>query len=597
VILQRVLIFRFYNIGHCHALQINTLPTSIKMADYAGASASAASFAAKKDHALAKAALEAKKRAADEYLRAARERVHVEAAVRWEDLASRHAAARARLEKEHIEQIADLKSDTIDKLFAAGDDVRSKKLEFEQEESGLKKRQLEVDKANLERARMIRDAGLLSNSSTPSSSWDYDRNPMGLEAFHGQTGKAVATLGPVKQNKLPSPMHPFSNFDADVDRTLSLRRGSMMAIPNTSSQINRTYQTALSSASSNSSAGASQHYSYHPRGFSAISLPTNKHQYDGSHPTPPAQMPDLFRYPSFEALSSPRHLTPSPTIGRSRQIQPLLASSIPVPVTPGVQKDRQTPSYSKPSSTLRRYHNDSELPEHPVPAASMTPSGPELPEDPIPTSKRTRNDQTLSRVTVSSLPKSSSKRSRAQTSSEERESEVALTRTPVLGSKLTLQSQEGQPRKPPKRRGRVTVEKLRFQTKMVSYTASENSNQLDLTWRDGTQLQLNEVKRIFEPYLGVESRTWFRRDMVLDENWNGKVFYDLESARFEVYRKDGARLRILFMDKREIHEFMKYFVPNFNERVSSIDERYGRTRVSHNTYEANMGLIVTSLVV
>jgi hypothetical protein len=132
---------------------------------------------------------------------------------------------------------------------------------------------------------------------------------------------------------------------------------------------------------------------------------------------------------------------------------------------------------------------------------------------------------------------------------------------------------------------------------MVSYTASENSNQLDLTWRDGTQLQLNEVKRIFEPYLGVESRTWFRRDMVLDENWNGKVFYDLESARFEVYRKDGARLRILFMDKREIHEFMKYFVPNFNERVSSIDERYGRTRVSHNTYEANMGLIVTSLVV
>jgi hypothetical protein len=293
------------------------------MADYTGASVSAVSFAAKKDHALARAALEAKKRAADEHLRAA-----VEAAVRWEDLASRHAAARARLEKEHIEQIADLKSDTIDKLLAVGDEAQSRKLEVEQEESELKKRQLGVDKANRERAWMIRDAGLLSNLSTPSSSLNYDRNRMGLEAFHGQIGKMAGTLGPVRQNKneLPSPMHPFSNFDADVERTLSLRRNSMVALPNISSQINRTYQTAMSSASSNSSAGASQHYSYHPRGFSAISLPTSKHQYDGSHLTPPAQMPDLFSIPALTLYllrDTLRHLQPWAEVDRINLCQHL----------------------------------------------------------------------------------------------------------------------------------------------------------------------------------------------------------------------------------------------------------------------------------
>lgn len=117
-----------------------------------------------------------------------------------------------------------------------------------------------------------------------------------------------------------------------------------------------------------------------------------------------------------------------------------------------------------------------------------------------------------------------------------------------------------------------------FKTKLVSYTPAKDSNELDLTWAEMecTHFFYNELKEIFEPYNGVEKRSWVRSDMVLNRNWKGQAFFHLESSRFEIFRvgTDGGRLRIQFTDPHVTQNFVAYFITTFDKYVESILEKY-----------------------
>jgi hypothetical protein len=181
--------------------------------------------------------------------------------------------------------------------------------------------------------------------------------------------------------------------------------------------------------------------------------------------------------------------------------------------------------------------------------------------------------QTGETVTKGTGVKAGSKRRRLPSSPLEASEKPPTTR-PFVRSGHDSQDSDGEPRMSSAAPGAEKAPKDVFMTKMISYTPAPESNELDLTWTDETHLQLKFEKQTFEPYNGVQSRVWIRHDMVLDHKWNGKVFYDMESARFEIYRKDGARLRILFPDKSVIHKFIFYFRALFEDRVASIEERY-----------------------
>lgn len=197
-----------------------------------------------------------------------------------------------------------------------------------------------------------------------------------------------------------------------------------------------------------------------------------------------------------------------------------------------------------------------------------------IPAEQAPAVKNTQSAQILSKGATPHLTQSNYKRPRADTISED-ESEAGLTSKPALASQAPLQSSDTAGRKAPASRREVKEGEIQgFVTKMIGYLPPDSSPALDVTWYDGIQLRLNYVRQIFEPYLGIEKRTWICRDMVIDNSWTGKVFYHQKSARFEAYRKSGARLRVQFRSEDDLDRFMSYYKPIFEGFVQSIEERY-----------------------
>ena len=226
-------------------------------------------------------------------------------------------------------------------------------------------------------------------------------------------------------------------------------------------------------------------------------------------------------------------------------------AAVPLAVMQGVQQATKNP---KPTST--QPSNEQEAAEQ-APGANST-----------------QSDQILSTGATPRSTQPSYKRPRADTVSED-ESEAGLTSKPALASQAPLQSSDTEGRKAPASRREVKEGEIQgFVTKMIGYLPPNSSPALDVTWYDGIQLRLNYVKQSFEPYLGIEKRTWVCRDMVVDDSWVGKVFYNQRSARFEAYRKNGARLRVQFRSADDLGRFMLYYKPMFEDRVQSMEERY-----------------------
>ncbi|PSS13123.1 hypothetical protein M430DRAFT_21032 [Amorphotheca resinae ATCC 22711] len=519
--------------------------------------ATAAAVAGQKT--LDKAMHEAKPRKVDERCEATRMKIRAEAVHLWEELVSRQAGERTMMEQEHAKQIAELKSDIVNRSLNAENDANSKNLGIE-EGSQRERPPLDTYTASRETAKRFRGSDYSTNLSTPASFYNIDKHRSRADPDGDTTSGTTKASQAINQDKSDQtrPRHSSFSTDEDIWGSSSHRRSVGGALPSTHSQIDQYYQKDSLVVAPKIPKCARQRHSDHLVESSPY-LPTNRAQYDGYQPSSSAGTSSKgFTATIFDSLTPPDHLLPTSTTGIRREDQNSLRNPTSASTIPILRSVSLASRKSESGSSVDRPRNEPGFSEESTPASATIQTHHKLRRDSTPCPERTR----------------SFKRSRSETPPSGEETETISTIMPRVHSHTFSRKASGsEPRKTPKARGGVQLDKFRFETKMLSYGPSEASNQLPITWRNGIQLQLNYMKQIFEPYQGIEKQTSICRDMVLNGTWDGKVFYHSESARFEIYRKNGARLRILFKNKAELDDFMRYFKPNFKDRVTSIEER------------------------
>lgn len=482
-----------------------------------------------------------------------RDQVLVDAQANMSALFIKHIKERKELEDRHNEEVLAMQMTVNDKLTTIGDQAHLTRLQLENQAANLKRRREEAARVQLDDEELRRGAEFLSTLSTPARHSNRDGYQMDLNTTPCPAESMTDSSGPSmrpedgRRRSLPS----SSTFDENIRRRIASRstEGAELGSDWHLNQFDPLSSTDTYFGSS-----------------LAINQPNPHLQGEISSGTSHTRQSQADRYslpqPLFGGQDDSVALGPNPPSTQS-QLSPTLS-------LPRRRKQTAQSTPSAPTAQSGQYTVENRPSMLAEPQSQL-----ELPEEQTQTMDHSQTSQAIPSHTTPHPRRSGTKRRRVDVLSED-ESESALTSKSALASQSTLQGSDNEPRKSPKLRREMKEEEMQgFVTRMISYLPLGADNQLDVTWRDGVALQLNYVKQIFEPFLGVERRAWICHDMVLDNSWDGKVFYHQKSGRFEAYRKSGARLRVLFKDDQVMEKFMQYYKPMFKDRVVCIKERYG----------------------